>query len=112
MLAEIPHQLWAEDTEKFFHALIFLTFRLLGTFSRAEVSTARGRCDAVVETAERVYVIEFKLDRPAAEAIAQIRERGYVRAYADDGREVVLLGVRLDGARRAVGEYLEVPMAA
>ncbi len=106
LFAEIPHELWAESTERFFHAIVFLAFRLLGTYMSAEVSTARGRADVVVETADKIYVFEFKLDRPAAKALEQIESRGYATRFADDARELVKVGISFDSERRKVGEWL------
>lgn len=103
--AELPFEHWRRDDEHLFHAIVHLLFNLLGVHVRSEVHTARGRCDAIVETDARVYAFEFKRDRPAAEALAQIRERGYLDRFADGGRERVAVGVSFDSERKAVREW-------
>lgn len=53
----------------------------MGQFSEAEVRSAKGRADAVVKTADYIYVFEFKLDGSAEQALAQIDDRGYLIPY-------------------------------
>ncbi len=102
-LAEIPHPHWGKEganTEYLFHATVWLTLRLVGVYIKAEVSTAKGRADAVVETATHRYAVEFKLDRSLAEALRQIEVRGYLRPYADDARTRAAIGVKFSSETR------------
>jgi hypothetical protein len=103
--AEIPYEHWQKENEHFYHALIHLIFRLLGVYVRSEVHTARGRCDALVETADYLYAFEFKLDRPVAEALQQIREKGYLSAYADSPKEKIGVGVSFSTAQKGIVDW-------
>ncbi|MEQ8706992.1 MAG: AAA family ATPase [Phaeodactylibacter sp.] len=103
--AEIPYEHWQKENEHFYHALIHLTFSLLGAYTRSEVHTARGRCDALVETADYLYAFEFKLDRPVAEALQQIREKGYLSAYADSPKEKIGVGVSFSTAQKGIVDW-------
>jgi hypothetical protein len=60
----------------------------------------------VVKTAERIYLFEFKLRGSAEDALRQIREKGYVEAYRNDGRELLCVGVAFDPATRNLGKWL------
>ena len=104
-LASVPYQLYRDAGESFYHAICYLMLRQVGVAVAAEVSTSGGRADAVVKTADAVYVFEFKLDRSPAEALAQIRDRGYGAAYADDARALWGVGVNFDSATRRVDGY-------
>ncbi len=104
-LAAVPHQLWQRQSEAMVHAIIHTTFTVLGLYTRSEVSTARGRADIVVEVPDYVYILELKLGGTAAEALAQIRSRGYSQAYADGEREVVEIGVAFDVEARLVNDW-------
>ncbi len=106
-LAAVPYELWAQKSEAMVHAIIHTTFTVLGLYTRSEVSTARGRADIVVEVPRYVYVIELKLGRTAAEALAQIEARGYAAPYADDEREVIRVGIAFDTEARRVAEWVE-----
>lgn len=60
--------------------MVFLLTRLIAsqrTIVYDEKPSSEGIADMVIETPCYVYVFEFKLDRPAAEALSQIEERGY-----------------------------------
>lgn len=103
LFASMPYDLWPQQqTERFFHAIIHLTFDLLGTYIRSEVHTANGRCDALVETADRIYALEFKLDKSAAEALQQIFDKGYLLPYADSPKQRVAVGLNFSSEERAV----------
>ncbi|HMQ47961.1 MAG TPA: AAA family ATPase [Saprospiraceae bacterium] len=105
-LAGIPYDLWHKEDEHFFHALIHLTFSLLGTYIRSEVHTARGRCDALVETADHIYAFEFKLDKSAAEALQQIHDKGYLAPYADSHKKIIAVGANFSSETKQIEGWL------
>lgn len=105
--ADIPYELNTK-TERHYQVVFYLVFKLLGQFSEAEVRSAKGRADAVVKTADYIYVFEFKLDGTAGEALRQIDEKGYLIPYATDGRTVVKVGVSFDKEERNLGEWIIV----
>ena len=106
LLASIPHYLWEARRESAYHIAAHSLLVLIGMQTRSEVATARGRADTVVETGDYVYAFEFEVDRPVAEALAQVRERGYLRAYEGLGKTLVAVGVSFDGEGRRVGEWV------
>ncbi len=76
--------------ENFYHAIIYLIFNLLGVKMLAEVlppspqiggQGGEGRIDALVETAEHIYLFEFKKDRSPELAIEQIKTNQYFGKY-------------------------------
>lgn len=107
LFAQIPGQIFMSRAEAYYHSITYITLHLLGFHVRCEVQNHRGRLDAVVETADRVFVMEFKVGATAAQAIAQIRERGYARPYASMGKAVLLVGISFDPKRKGVGSYRE-----
>jgi hypothetical protein len=102
MLAEIPSDLWQGQTEHFYHAVVHLSFSLLGTYIRSEVRSARGRCDALVETADHIYVFEFKRDKSAAEALQQIHDKGYLEPYADSAKAKIAVGANFSSVTKQI----------
>ncbi len=75
---------------------------LAGANPQPEVPSMLGYADAVIETPAAVYVLEFKFDRTADEAIRQIRERGYADKWAGGPRPVTLVGINFDPKRRNI----------
>lgn len=54
------------------------------------------------ETPEHCYVIEFKLDKSAAEAIRQIRENRYADRFIGNGKTLTLIGLAFSKEQRAI----------
>ena len=92
-------------TERHYQTIFYLVFKLMGQFAETEVRSAKGRADAVVKTADYIYVFEFKLDGSADQALAQIDDRGYLIPYTVDGRKLVKIGVNFDPAQRNIGDW-------
>lgn len=93
-------------TERHYQVVFYLVFKLMGQFAQTEVKSARGRADAVVCTADYIYVFEFKLDGSAETALRQIDDKGYLLPYEADGRKLVKVGVSFDAEERNLGEWL------
>lgn len=103
--ADFPYEL-NDRTERHYQVVFYLVFKLLGQFIHTEVRSARGRADAVVETAVAVYVFEFKLHGTAEEALAQIGDKGYLIPYTADGRRIVKIGVEFSAEERNLGRWI------
>ena len=103
--ADFPYEL-NDRTERHYQVVIYLVFKLMGQFTQAEVHSARGRADAVVQTPDYVYVFEFKLDGSAEQALQQIEEKGYARPFVADHRKVVKVGVEFSAEQRNIKRWL------
>ena len=79
---------------------------MLGAKVAAEEGSARGYADAIIETKKFVWIFEFKFNKSAHAAVAQIREKGYADAYKGDKRPVTLVGVNFRAAKRNIDEPL------
>ena len=104
-MAGIPYHLGSRS-ERGFQTTFWIVFTLLGAQIETEVKTATGRADAVMRLPEAVYVFEFKYDRSAAEALAQIDDRGYLVPFEADGRKLFKVGVNFSGETQTIEEWL------
>ena len=75
--------------ESFFRSLFLMLLRGAGIQAHGEVPTCRGRSDVLVESLDRVLLIEFKIAASHKEIAAkrhegeqQIRDSGYLEPYA------------------------------
>ena len=93
-LSDCPYEI-ARDIELHYQNVLFIVFRLAGLYTQVEYHTSRGRIDMVVQTADYVYVMEFKLDGSAEEALQQIEEKQYALPFAKDSRKVFRIGGQL-----------------
>ena len=84
--------------EATFQTIFFSIFRLLGLYIEAESATNDGRIDAVVQTADAIFIFEFKLDNDPT-ALEQIKEKEYYKKYLLDKREIYIVGVNFDSEK-------------
>ncbi len=87
-----------------YHAVIYLVFKILGISMQAEVSTQKGRIDALVETDTHIYVFEFKKNRKASVALEQIKENKYAEHFALSKKQIYLIGVAFNLQKRGISD--------
>ena len=95
--------------EQYYQSVLYVVFRLLGIHAQSEVVCASGRIDMIVTTRKHVYLFEFKVtaEGSADDAIAQIKERGYLKKIRATKRPIHLVGVSFDEKTRNVKEWKE-----
>ena len=106
LFASIPYTTDDAPFEHYFQSVLYIVFTLLGQYVHCEVHSSKGRADCILETDEFVYIFEFKVDKSAQEALAQIEEKGYALPYAADKRQLFKIGVSFDGEARKLAEWV------
>ena len=76
------------EQELHYENVLFIVFKLVGFYTQVEYHTSKGRIDLVLQTDKFIYVIEFKLDGTAEEALQQIHDKHYALPFASDGRKL------------------------
>jgi hypothetical protein len=82
---------------------------LTGAAVKTEEPTNIGRIDAVLETGNKVYIMEFKIGSEQR-ALEQIKEMKYYEKYQGKGKKIVLMGIGFDPGKRNIGNYLLEPV--
>ena len=95
--------------EQYYQSVLYAVFRLLGLHAQSEVVCASGRIDMIVSTRKHIYLFEFEVttEGSAEDAIAQIKERGYLKKIRATKRPIHLVGVSFDEKSRNVKEWRE-----
>ncbi len=106
LFKSLPYTIWQNENESFFHAILHLTFKLLGIYVQSEVLTTDGRIDSIIHFVDKIYCIEIKLDKSANEALTQIREKGYLTPYAHEGKKLIGIGINFSKEKKEVAEIL------
>ena len=104
-LADCPYEL-AKDIELHYQNVLFIVFRLAGLYTKVEYHTSRGRIDLVLQTDSYVYVMEFKLDGSAEQALQQIEDKQYALPFAKDSRKVYTIGVNFSSETRNIERWI------
>ena len=111
LIAGIPYDNFTEKNlklrEQNYQTAVYLVFALMGQFVQTEVQCSTGRADAVVITADTVYIFEFKLfsNGSAEDAVNQIKENNYAAKYKTDGKKIVLIGAGFDEKTKTIKDW-------
>jgi hypothetical protein len=107
--AGIPYDLIKNENkdERYYQFIFYLLVTLMGQFIQTEVKTARGRIDAVIKTAETIFVFEFKAANygTAEDALEQIDSKDYLIPYTTDGRKVIKIGADFSEQERGLSRW-------
>jgi hypothetical protein len=94
--------------EQYYQHVFYLLFTLMGQFAQTEVRNNIGRADAIVKTANAIYVFEFKMDDKATaeDAMKQINSKDYAIPYIADHRKIVKIGVEFSQTEKGIKRWL------
>lgn len=103
--SDIPYEI-TRELELHYQNVLFIVFRLLGFYTCVEYHTSRGRIDMVVKTDRYIYVMEFKLDGSAEDAMKQINDKGYAVPFDSDPRTLIKIGVNFNNEIRGIEKWI------
>jgi hypothetical protein len=104
-LHTVDYSLSSKITESYVEFAISNIINMLGLVCINEAHTANGSMDSVVFTRERIYIFEFKVDKPVEVALWQMKRKDYALLYERDGREIVKIGVVFSRESRNIVEW-------
>lgn len=107
LLADTPYQL-ARELEVHFQNVLFIIYKLIGFYVKAEYTTSDGRIDLLLQTDCFIYVMEFKLDGTAEEALQQIKEKHYALPFESDPRKLFCIGVNFSRETRNIEKWIVI----
>lgn len=105
LFADTPYEL-VKDLENHYQNLVWIIFKLMGFYTQPEYHTSEGRIDLLIETPGYIYVMEFKLDGTAEEAMEQIKSKDYSLPFEIDGRKVFRIGMNFSNETRNIEKYI------
>ena len=103
--ADTPYEL-VRDLELHYQNVLFIVFKLIGFYVKAEYHTSEGRIDLILQTDQFVYIMEFKLDVTAEEAIKQINDKHYAQAFNADKRKLYKIGINFSNKTRNIERWI------
>jgi hypothetical protein len=105
LFADTPYEL-VKDLENHYQNVLFIVTKLMGFYVKAEYHTSEGRIDLVLQTDDYTYVMEFKLDGTAEEAMQQINDKNYALPFATDNRRLIKVGVNFSSKTRNIERWV------
>lgn len=103
--SDTPYEL-VKDCENHYQNVLFILFKLIGVYVRAEYHTSRGRIDMVLQSHGYTYVMEFKLDGTAEDALRQIADKEYPLPFSTDGTTVFRIGLNFSSETRNIEKWV------
>lgn len=94
------------DQQLYYRNVLFILFKLIGFSMKMEYHAADTSVDVVLQTAEYIYLITFKLDGSAEEALLQIEEKQSAVPFTSDPRQLFKIGVSFNNKTRSIGRWV------
>jgi hypothetical protein len=108
LFASIPYNNYTRNTistyEGYYASVVYAFFASLGLDLTAEDVTSTGRIDLSVRMDNAIYILEFKVD-DSANALEQIKQKEYHLKYQDQGKDIYLIGIHFDSAKRNISSF-------
>lgn len=106
LFSDYPYDL-IRNVENHYQNVVYLTLKLMSVYvTEAEYRTSNGRIDILVKTDSFIYIMEFKLDGSAEEAINQIITKGYDLPFVADSRKIIKVGVNFSKSDRNIKDWI------
>lgn len=103
--ADTPYEL-ISNLELHYQNVLFIVFKLVGFYTQAEYHTSEGHVDLVLKTDKYIYVMEFKLEGTAEEALQQIEDKHYARPFEYDSKQLFKIGVNFSNRTRNIEQWI------
>ena len=103
--ADTPYEL-VKELENHYQNVLYTLCTLCGLYTKAEYHTSQGRIDMTIETADYVYIFEFKFDKTADEALQQIKDNNYAEPFRASGKKIILVGANFSNKLRNIDNYV------
>ena len=104
-LADTPYELISEQ-ERHYQNVLFIIFKLVGFYTEVEYHTSEGRVDLVLKTKDYIYIMEFKLNGSAEDALQQIHDKHYAQPFQSDKRKIFKIGVNFSSKTRNIEKWI------
>ena len=92
--------------EGHYQQLLYVMFSLLGYLIDVEVRTATGRVDMVMRTEYALYLVELKINKSAAEAMAQIDAKNYPARFKQYHLPIIKVGIGFSTEEHTLTEWM------
>ena len=105
LFADTPYEL-IRNLENHYQNVLWILYKLCGFYTQAEYHTSEGRIDLCVQTPKYCYVMEFKLDGTAEEALEQISAKNYTLPFELDEQQLYRIGMNFSKETRNIERWV------
>lgn len=94
------------EQELHYENVLFIVFKLVGFYTKVEYHTNNGRVDLILQTDKFIYIMEFKLNGTAEEALQKINNKRYALPFEADGRKLFKIGINFSEKTRNIEKWV------
>ena len=94
------------EQELHYENVLFFVFKLVGFYTKVEYHTNDGRIVLVLQTEKFIYIMEFKLNGTAEDALQQINDKHYALPFEADGRKLFKIGINFSEKTRNIEKWV------
>ena len=106
IFADIPYTIQVKN-EHYYQTVCYVVCNLLKLMVQAESATSDGRIDLMVAAGDWIFVIEFKLNKTAKQALKQIENKEYALKYRKDGKRIMLIGANFSFRKGCLTDWIK-----
>lgn len=103
--ADYPYEM-IPNLELHYQNVLFIIFKLIGFYVKVEYHTSYGRIDLVLQTDKYIYIMEFKLNGSAEDAIHQINEKHYDVPFLNEKKKLFKIGINFSKETRNIEKWI------
>ncbi|MCX8480414.1 MAG: PD-(D/E)XK nuclease domain-containing protein, partial [Sediminibacterium sp.] len=107
LVKSIPARGLIKNNETVYHIIFHSYLILLGNFVQSEVDTANGKPDSVIYTDDRIFIIEYKLNKDPALALQQIYKKKYAQSFLHLKKPITCIGIGFNNKDRTMQFVVE-----
>ena len=107
LVKSIPAKLLIKNNETVYHIIFHSYLILLGNFVQSEVDTANGKPDSVIYTDDRIFIIEYKINKPPEIALQQIHKKKYAQSFLHLKKPITCIGIGFNNTDRSMQFVVE-----
>ncbi|MCX8480773.1 MAG: PD-(D/E)XK nuclease domain-containing protein, partial [Sediminibacterium sp.] len=90
-----------------YHIIFHSYLILLGNFVQSEVDTANGKPDSVIYTDDRIFIIEYKINKDPQLALQQIYKKKYAQSFLHLKKPITSIGIGFNNKDRSMQFVVE-----
>ena len=107
LVKSIPARLLIKNNETVYHIIFHSYLILLGNFVQSEVDTANGKPDSVIYTDDRIFIIEYKINKAPEIALQQIHKKKYAQSFLHLKKPITCIGIGFNNTDRSMQFVVE-----
>ncbi len=109
VFSAIPYHNYANNPmanyEGYYASVIYSFLSSLSFAVVAEDTTNHGRIDMTMVGRDSIFIIEFKVDMPAEDALQQIKDKRYYEKYQNQEKPIYMIGMQFDSELKNIREF-------